>query len=302
MANVQTISLLLPTRGRPELAQRALDSIAKTTETLSAVEVIVCVDEDDPASHALDHSDVIVKRIIVPRQNMGAYNAICLQNSSGSISIAINDDMVIRTQGWDQKIRTIDDQHKDGIYLAYSNDLFKGKNQATFPILSKQLTDLIEAPYPFDYKGAFIDIHLMDIFMRLKAKGKDRLVYIPDVVFEHLHFRTSNEIAFDETYADRNRFGDDETFVRLSNLRQSQADKMLAHIDKQSWEGPKLSRVEPNSFSPNLLTAPFALMHQLLLDTNLPVIWRTKLMIWMILRFYYNAAARLICSIKMLQI
>ena len=298
MANVQTISLLLPTRGRPEVAKRFLDSIAATTEILSAVEVIACVDEDDPGSHALDHSDVIVKRIIVPRQNMGAYNAICLQNSSGHISIAVNDDMVIRTQGWDQRVRAIDAQHEDGIYLAYSNDLFKGKDQATFPILSKQLTDLIETPYPVDYKGAFIDIHLMDIFMRLKAKGKNRLVYSPDLIFEHLHFRTSNGIAFDQTYADRNRFGDDETFVRLSNLRQSQANKMLACIDKQSYEDPKLSRVEPNSFSPNLITAPFALMHQFLLDTNLPFIWRTKLMMWMILRFYYNAACRLICSLK----
>src|SRR5579885_1672624 len=102
------ISLLLPTRGRPELVDRFLQSVVAQSTHLELIEVILCVDDDDPASHTISSSLVALKTIIVPRQTMGAYNTKCLENASGDITIAVNDDLIIRTTGWDEKIRALD--------------------------------------------------------------------------------------------------------------------------------------------------------------------------------------------------
>lgn len=74
--------------------------------------------------------------------------------------------MVIRTQGWDEKIRSVHEQFGGGIYLAYGNDLFKGGKLCTFHILSRSTCDLLGEPYQAAYCGAFIDYHLFDVFKR----------------------------------------------------------------------------------------------------------------------------------------
>jgi hypothetical protein len=61
-----SISLLLPTRGRPALVERFLKSIVETTTNLDQVEVILYVDNDDTGSHHLDSEEVRVVRIIGP--------------------------------------------------------------------------------------------------------------------------------------------------------------------------------------------------------------------------------------------
>ena len=119
------ISLLLPTRGRPALVERLFRSIVETTSHLDQVEVVLYVDEDDAGSHYLASEQVSVTRIIGPRMSMGEYNTACLARARGDIIILANDDMVIRTSGWDGRIAQIDAEFADKIYLAYCNDCFK---------------------------------------------------------------------------------------------------------------------------------------------------------------------------------
>lgn len=119
------ISLLLPTRGRPALVNRLFSSIAETTSRLDQVEVILYVDEDDTGSRNLDCTDFRVVRIVGPALTMGGYNSACLQRARGDVLILANDDMVIRTPGWDDRIRAMHAEFEDHIYLGYANDLFK---------------------------------------------------------------------------------------------------------------------------------------------------------------------------------
>jgi len=46
-----------------------------------------------------------IERIIGPKLTMGGYDSRCLERSHGEIIILVNDDMVIRRKGWDEKIR-----------------------------------------------------------------------------------------------------------------------------------------------------------------------------------------------------
>ena len=278
-----SISLLLPTRGRPALVERFFRSIAENTAHPERVEVILYVDEDDPGSHHLDSENVRVARIVGPVMSMGAYNSACLERARGDIVILANDDMVIRTPGWDNRIAEMDADFADGIYLAYGNDLFKKRGLCTFPILSRRTCELLVEPYPAAYQGAFIDVHLFDIFKRLQHAGFERIRYLDDVVFEHLHYRTGKAV-FDETYKRRGRFEGDPTFIAMAGARATAAKRLLSAL-----RGDQLPAFEPpgcqEHVPPGIFSAVGYFSRQLLFDTELPLRWRGFLWYWFIGRY-----------------
>jgi glycosyltransferase involved in cell wall biosynthesis len=280
------LSLLLPTRGRLHLVERFLRSVVAQSTRPDLIEVILCVDEDDAESHGIAFDGLALKLVIVPRQTMGAYNAICLEHASGDITIAANDDIVVRTRGWDEKVRELDARYPDGVYLGYANDLFKGHKMSTFPILSRQTCQLLAEPYPRIYKGAFIDTHLMDVFRRLEKRGYDRIAYAEDIVFEHVHYRNNPE-ALDATYSDRSRFGDDLTFIALAEARRLEADRLAAHIS-----GGTPDTIRPPSPFVTRPASFFGIIphctRKFLFDFDLPLKWRSYLFVWMLARYYYS--------------
>ena len=285
------ISLLLPSRGRPKLVQRFLHSVVAQSARPDLIEVILCVDEDDVESHGIVFDGLALQLVIVPRQTMGAYNAICLAHATGEITIAVNDDIVMRTKGWDEKVRELDARYPDGVYLGYGNDLFKGPKLCTFPILSRITCRALTDPYPAIYKGAFIDVHLMDIFRRLEKRGYPRMFYAADIVFEHVHYR-NNPDALDATYSDRLRFADDLTFIMLADARLLEADRLSAHISGRPPEtvpSPPQVAIEP----PSLIGIIPLCARKFLLDFDLPLAWRTYLFVWMVARYCFSQLRRI---------
>jgi hypothetical protein len=281
IADVVQISLLLPTRGRPELAKRFLQSVVDTAEALHAIEVIIYVDDDDTGSHHLDGGALRSELIIGPKQSMGAYNTTCYRASRGQIIVLVNDDMVMRTVGWDSALRAMDQRFADQIYLGYCNDLLKKDGLATFPILSRKTCDLLVDPYPAAYAGAFIDVHLFDIFKRLQNQGFDRFIYLNEVVFEHLHYRTG-KAAYDDTYKQRGRFQDDSIFIRLSSARRDAAGRVLRALKGQPAEAAGETQVDA-PLAPGRSSLLFY-FRRLFLDFDLPLRWRTYLWVWFTLR------------------
>lgn len=276
------ISLLLPTRGRPALVARLFDSIAEKTRHLSRIEVIVYVDDDDPGSFGITEDRFAVKVTVGPRLTMGGYNSTCLAKASGEIVILINDDMVIRTQGWDDVVRELDSRYPDKVYLGYGNDLYKGRNLCAFPILSRRCCEALLEPFPSAYRGAFIDYHLLDIFKRVQKAGYSRICYLEHLVFEHMHFR-SGKGNLDATYTARKRFGDDAEFFRLRDERSRGARKLMRQIDGHT---PAASR-DNVPFSPpkNVLGAVIAYTRATLPDDELPLRWRMYLYVWFVGRY-----------------
>lgn len=269
------ISLLLPTRGRPELLRRFLESVLARSERPDLVEVVVYADEDDPMSHGFQVEGLEVRTIVGPRVTMGDYNTACFERSRGDILVLSNDDVVIQTRGWDRKLRELDATINDRIYLAYPNDLFKGRDLSAFPILSRRACQMLGRPFPHEYRGAFIDYHLLDIFKRLERNGHQRLVYLEDVVFEHMHYRTGKG-DYDEIYRKRRRFGDDETFLRLRNERSLAAQRLLSAINGDAAPRPAPAPVTDGPV-PGLLEVS-------LLDRELPISWRLRLYCWFVAR------------------
>lgn len=278
-----SISLLLPTRGRPVLVERLFNSVSKTVSRIENIEVILYADEDDPASHNLSSTDFSVTTIIGSAKSMGGYNSACLDKSRGNIIILANDDMVMRTPNWDVKIMQMDAEFGDKIYLAYGNDLFKKRSLCTFPILSRRTCELLVEPYPIAYGGAFIDVHLFDIFKRLQYSGFDRIRYMEDLIFEHLHYRVGKADC-DETYTRRGRFADDSTFVAMADCRRRAAGRLLSAL-----RGEPLLPFEPQTDCqdiPNGLIAAISYFtRQFLWDSGLSIRWRAYLWYWFIGRY-----------------
>ena len=278
------ISLLLPTRGRPQLVERLFQSLVDQTENTDAVEIVLYIDEDDTASHSIHHEKLKLIKIIGPRSTMGTCNTACLKLARGEVIILMNDDIIVRTRGWDQHILKIHDQVKDGIYLAYPNELYMKEKLSIFPILSRKTCDLLITPYPEQYPGGFIDYHLFDVFMRLKKNGHDRFLYQDSVVFEHLHYRMGKS-EFDETYQRRGHFDlGDEAFINLRQLRQASADRLTAAINGERLRDlPPIITLEP--LPAKFVSACVMFAKSFLLDKGLPIRWRINLFAVFIKRY-----------------
>jgi hypothetical protein len=284
VSDAALISLLMPTRGRPALARRFLQSVLQTAACPSRIEVIIYADEDDTESHEISAAGLTTELIIGPHQSMGNYNRLCLERAQGSIIVLVNDDVVMRSDGWDDSIRQLDASVPDGIYLAYGNDGFKKQRLSTFPILSRRTCEVLQLPYHPAYQGAFIDYHLMDIFKRLQQAGHDRLMYLPDVMFEHLHYRTG-KAAKDSTYSARGRFDDDMLFVGLARVRAASLALLVDAIAGAPARPARLPSFQPVSKPPNFPHAICLFTKTFLLDSELPAGWRFFMWWWFSARY-----------------
>ncbi|MGP0630196.1 glycosyltransferase family 2 protein [Nitrospina sp. 32_T5] len=274
------ISVLMPTRHRLEQAERCIASLVETATHPEALEIVVYVDDDDPESHALDRKDIAFHKIVGPRLNLGALNTACLSSATGDILGAVNDDVVVRTQGWDDRLRAIHDRFPDGIYLAYPNDLFFGPRMASFPFMARATCDALGDPFPAEYPGDFQDHHLLDLFQRLRHHGHDRIVYMEDVVMEHLHVRFGNEKDEPEMYNGRTMGEGDHVFLALHPHRKRLTRRLQAVIEQKPLPPvPATPRIRPLPES-NIVTG-CRLMVTFLLDGSLPFCWR-----WFLFTFF----------------
>jgi len=274
---------LLPTRGRPQWAQRMFDSLAAHTTRPEDLEVVLYLDDDDRMSHDLGHEDFSVVKIIGPRASMGTYNTACLNRASGDIVILMNDDVVVGTPGWDSAVIELAAAVPDGIYLAYANDLHMGKRMCAFPVLTRKACEVMTRPYPEEYQAGFIDWHLFDVFKRLKRMGDDRIFYLEQVVFEHRHYM-AGKAEMDATYRINEYYADDWTFVALRHLRQMTAERLQAFIAGRPL--PELPRTHGvGNRSSSAWRALLCYASVFLLDSALPVSERMRLWVWLTGRY-----------------
>jgi glycosyltransferase involved in cell wall biosynthesis len=142
---MRSISVLLLTRKRPEGLKRVLESLAQTASRPDLLEVIVSVDEDDPATaQALDGLSYPFRIIAAKAPRADAvtqtYNTQYAHSSGDIISIC-PDDVVFDAKGWDDITRDHFRSHLVGpssIGVAFPYDEQVGFNFATAPHMTRQ--------------------------------------------------------------------------------------------------------------------------------------------------------------------
>ena len=223
------ISLLLPTRGRSSLVYQLFDSILKTTSDPLTVEVVLYIDEDDIGSHEINYSGLSIIKLIKPRVTLGKATNICFTASNGRYVMLVNDDVIFRTKGWDTSVSKAFSKFPDDIALVYGNDLYQREKMSTFPILSRTVCKLMDNICPSDYKGPYIDAHIFDIFKRLARQGFNRIVYLDNVIFEHMH-QEVGKIIPNVIYTKRNHQAEEPLFLSFTEERRDIALKIVRYI------------------------------------------------------------------------
>ncbi len=226
------LSLIVPTRKRVQQLRRFLDSLVATASHLSDLEVVLVVDEDDAESKAFTYHGLPIRLVVGPTgQSMGALNMAGYEASTGRYIMLLNDDVVARTKGWDRKLVECFAGFPDEIVLAHTNDLLFGENLCTFPCVSRTFCEMAGGICPREYVRYRIDDHIGDVFNLLGLLGERRIVYIPDVIFEHFHFvepqAGHRRYAYDEAIMS----GDAPRFLRLGDSRKALAQRLLEHIE-----------------------------------------------------------------------
>lgn len=183
------ISLLCPTRGRPDRAMQFLESVLETQTDDN--EIIFGLQTDDLR---LDEYPAEIKSraiIFEPSTTVYYWNQMA-KVAKGEMLTLIADDVIMRTQGWDKRFHEEAAKYQDGIYLITTQD---GRNHGDWPAQ-------LPTPHPtisrkwfetlgyFTFPGLFH--YYADTWNSSIARRLDRQINLYDVMWEHIK-------EFDET-------------------------------------------------------------------------------------------------------
>lgn len=186
LARTPTLSLIVPTRGRPRQLRRFLRSLEATTARPSRVEVVLVVDADDTRNHVARWPGLRMRLVVgPPGRTMGELNRAGEAAARGEFLMLLNDDVVARTREWDVAVLAAAARFPDRLGLVHVNDTLVRDHLCVFPLVSRRYCEVAGGICPPDYRRYRIDDHIDDIFTRLAAPDRPRAVYLPDVVFEH---------------------------------------------------------------------------------------------------------------------
>jgi glycosyltransferase involved in cell wall biosynthesis len=179
------LSLIVPTRGRPEALARFLRSLANTARSPERLEVILVVDTDDECPDIAGWPFSV--RVVAgpPGRTMGQLNRDGFTASRGAFVMLLNDDVIARTRGWDRIVLKQFRRFPDPVVLVHVNDTLIREYLCTFPILTREFVELAGGICPAEYERYRIDDHIEDAFNMLAHVGVRRSVYLADVIFEH---------------------------------------------------------------------------------------------------------------------
>ena len=189
----RTISILCPTRGRPDFLPPHIMSIMETAAEPERLELMFYVDRDDAALSKYEALFKEIRAHVFPGLNLvglvgdpigtpKAINAMAGQ-SSGRYLMISNDDLLFRTKGWDRELERVAARVPDGIFNIFFDDGYLGAKLSCFPIVGRPWFDALGyvAPVLFDHYNVDLWIHRI-------GDALARNYYLADVHLEHRHF------------------------------------------------------------------------------------------------------------------
>lgn len=224
------ISILVPTRGRPEMFKRMYDSICATVTYPRSVEVIAWLDEDDLSQWdyaSIELGDVDGEFIVGERRLLSECWNECYKESNGEIVMHCGDDLTFNTKGWDKRVRDEFDKYSDRIALVFGDDLSTNfPDMATHGFLHRRWVETVGYFLPPLFSSDWNDVWISEVAQKL-----GRLVPIADVVIEHHHY-TFGKAERDQTHAEREERGARDDVVSLFKQTASKRKADAAKLKK----------------------------------------------------------------------
>ena len=222
------ISILTPTRGRCARAQKFAHSVLTTAAVPEEIELLFYVDNDDPqlADYLRwkDNAQSQIEIMIGPPISVSkSWNRLA-ERCKGDILIMGNDDLVYRTDSWDNILAYNLLGFPDKIYVMWFKDGINNEKHCAFPIVSRLWYETVGYFTPGIFEFLYNDTWVYDIGLKV-----ERTWYIPDIYVEHEHFSTGKMVA-DETTIRQRRSGstarDRELFEKTDGSRKIAAEKL----------------------------------------------------------------------------
>jgi hypothetical protein len=160
----QKISILLPTRGRPDLLKRSVFSLLDTASNTDGIEILLAIDDDDPLTidyvnnelvPELNDRDVAMRAFTFKRLgylNLHLYVNHLARESMGEWMILWNDDAVMQTDNWDLEIAKYNGQFK---VLRFKDNHNEHPN-AIFPCIPKDWVALFDVLTPHQVTDSWV--------------------------------------------------------------------------------------------------------------------------------------------------
>ena len=202
----ELISILCPTRGRPEFMMRMFKSAAHMSHTASdrvpCFEVIFYIDEDDQPSIDLWENNLQYRgcgAVVGPRINLSMAWNLCFDASHGQILFHGGDDLIFRTEDWDEYVKLQFRLSKDKILFVGGQDGFHApeKNFLTHGFLHRNWVETVGYFVPPYFSSDFNDTWLNEV-----ADMIGRKIYLKDLLIEHMH-PLAGKHFWDRTHQER---------------------------------------------------------------------------------------------------
>lgn len=194
------ISILCPTRKRPQNLVRLVDSIVATVSDINNVELLVYIDEDDedsvPALQTV--AEKINTNAVQGNKLIGSqmYNELG-KMATGDIIMFAADDMVFKTPNWDRIVESEFDKYEDKILFVYGEDGFQRGRIGPHGFIHRFWMELVGYVLPPKLASAYTDEWVTELSERV-----GRRCYMAELNIEHLH-PAVGKAPDDETYQKR---------------------------------------------------------------------------------------------------
>lgn len=212
------ISILVPTRKRPENITRLVNSVYDTADQPDLIDFVFYIDKDDTESRVLlanlnapliSYNVIIGERIVLSKM----WNE-CQKVAQGEIYMHAGDDIVFKTRGWDSMVRKSFEETPDRILFVHGDDLHWEDRFGTHGFLHKNWVNVVGYFVPPYFSCDYNDTWLNDV-----ANGINRRKFLPFVT-EHMHpiFKKAN---WDATHAERILRGEqDKVGVKYNDTKK----------------------------------------------------------------------------------
>jgi hypothetical protein len=160
-----------------------------------SVEILVHLDAD--AGELSEYQDWCLSKEIVwtvgPRASVPSLMNSLAGMARGHILMAASDDIAFRTRHWDKKVKAAFEDRPDGFLVAYTND-GRGRQKCEHFFTTRRWMETVGYFMPDGLEHFAGDAWVEDI-----ARRVGRLLYLPEVITEHRHFKYG-KADFDATY------------------------------------------------------------------------------------------------------
>lgn len=223
------ISILVPTKKRPNNLIRFVDNIATTADNVNDIELCLYLDDDDdisiPAVQQI--AEKINTQAIQGNLKLGSqmYNEL-YKLAQGKIYMISADDIIFKNKGWDTLVKNVFEKYEDKILYLYGEDGFQHGRIGTHGFIHSNWIDILGYTLPWKLSFAYVDEWLTELAARV-----GRNIYLPELVIEHLH-PCVGKAPNDETYNTRAEVSNNlaEYYKSLEPDRIKDAERLRQYI------------------------------------------------------------------------